>query len=438
MPIRPSTTSLALRGAAAVGGLAMVACPGVQAHAATTVFSGTSCIPAIAGDGLIDTPPENAWWVERLHLRDLAKAGLDGTGITIAVIDTGVDTTGNWFLDSDRVVRVEDFVPVDPNSKSSDMFDCTHGTSVAALIVGDRRAREDEGNKDAARVTGTDIRGIAPGAKVVALRALASSTQSDQDVAPVVKAVRRAVELKVNVINISQESYLKRTDYAEAIKLAIDNGITVVAASGNVPELAGNPSYPAAFPGVIAVGMSTPGDLAVTGSGWAPDMDIAVGAPGDAIATVLPGTWPAGRQMYYANGRGTSYAAPLVAGTVALMLQKEPGLTPAQVKERLKATADVTGSYAPPNGGQPSRPQLGAGIVNPWRAVMAPVVPDSQAKPPVDDGDQTGLQPDPPRDDRARNIALAVTGASVALAGLGLLIAKTLPLARRRGFRPAK
>lgn len=449
MTNRPRLALLARRGVATAGAFCLLAASvlaATPAHAAVDKFTGRSCIEVIQGQGVSAEPPRDIWWGDRLGFERLQKEGFDGTGVKIAVIDTGVDVVGNAWLSDVNVPIVEDFVPLEKqkNGNATDRFDCLHGTAVTGLIVGNPHARDAEktpAQRQFDQAHPTALRGIAPGAKVYALRAMASSEASGDDkvpIEPVINAIRRAIELKVDVINISLTTNIPDQAYADAVKAALDAGIVVVAAAGNQgPQL--SPYLPAAYPGVIGVGMTDKGDRVPAESGSSPQMSVSLGAPGVGLVTITPGSWKAKEQTYRYDSNGTSYAAPLVTGTVALMLQREPDLTPAQVRSRLMATADLPTATVPD-------PQLGQGLVNPWRALMevpapAPAASASPSPQPTAPSSTLGKPyvveyHDPMA--RPRTIALIAAGACVGLFTLALLITRALPAARRRKFRAAE
>src|SRR5262249_17636171 len=139
-----------------------------------------------------------------------------------------------------------------------------------------------------------------------------------------------------------------------AVQTALAKGVVVVAAAGNTGKT--ETVYPAAYNGVIAVaGIDTTGNR-FTSSTTGPY--IAVAAPGDGNVT---GADRDGNLYLRDDKGGTSFAAALVSGTVALIRARYPSLTPAQVARRLMDTAD-----APPGG---RNEEVGAGVVNPYRAV---------------------------------------------------------------------
>src|SRR5207237_1430911 len=155
-----------------------------------------------------------------------------------------------------------------------------------------------------------------------------------------------------------------------AVEYALHHDVVVVAAAGNDLPQGGDdandgagPFYPAAYPGVLAVGAVGPGGvLAGFSDRYTP---VGVTAPGVNVTSAYPGTFPA---AYDAVQNGTSFAAAFVSGVVALVRSAHPGLNAAQVVARIEATAHgATG------------PGTGHGLVDPVRAVTA-VLPAEQPR----------------------------------------------------------
>ncbi|MGJ6980548.1 S8 family peptidase [Aestuariimicrobium soli] len=388
------------------------------------------------------------WHLERLHMQqawqltDPQGRALDGQGVTIAVIDTGVSNLNSALLDPQTITTLN-FVPLEDDEKlaprgvgdTDQGINCGHGTGVTAVIVG-------QPNLDPR----TSYSGIAPGARVLAMRALKAEPTKQggtqkEDPTYTIRAIDEAVKRKVDVINISQAMSYGTPEYAAAVKRAIDAGTVVVAAAGNKDQSIDGAAYPASYPGVISVGLSNPQDIAPKELAHADSRNqVTVAAPGVGVLTLRPNRPPAAGKtsvadllanQAYVSETGTSFATPIVSGLVALMLQREPDLTPAQIRQRLVETAD------PPVGSVPDK-SLGHGVVNPMRALTGPAV-SSSGHP----SSETSLEPVTPRhpaevDRRPMWYALAAAGAALALAGAGLLIKLVVPPADRRGYRAAR
>jgi serine protease AprX len=287
--------------------------------------------------------------------------GFDGSGVGIAIIDSGV-TSWHDDLGSTRVTRFVDFV----NFQSGPYDDYGHGTHVAGILAGS--GYDSEGRR----------RGIAPGASLLVEKVLDSTGQGyiSNVIAAIDYAVANKDALRIRIINLSvaagvYESYT--TDpLTLAAKRAVDAGIVVVTAAGNLGKnQAGKVQYgaigaPGNAPWVITVGASSHmgtndrrDDIVAAFSSRGPGaIDFSAKpdlvAPGvgteslaDAASTLyltkpearLWGTIPTATEPYLALS-GTSMASPVVSGAIALMLQANPSLTPNLVKAILQYTAE--------------------------------------------------------------------------------------------------
>ncbi len=365
-------------------------------------------------------PDRDPWHLTRLNMTEAWKIAT-GRGIKVAVIDTGVAVNNSVHTPVDRF-SAWDVLPLKQGAAPNDPLNCQHGTVVASLIGAERDRRGI-----------TNFSGIAPDATVIGIRALYDNSQ--QEIDGVVAAIKVAITLRVDIINISQAAVGNRGEYADAIAEAVNSGIVVVAAAGNGNDQnmpPGTLAYPAVYPGVIAVGMTDQSDVADPASLILPGY-VSVAAPGVSILSTGPSSAEHG-QVYQKVAKGTSYSAPIVSGVVALMLQhaREAGgnLTPAQVKARLEVTAD------PPAGPVPDK-QLGYGIVNPVRALTGVEPPPTDQIQPAPSASFTPGEQAGHRDPAPLRIAMVVAGISLGLVLLGLGLHAALPAARARGGRPA-
>jgi serine protease AprX len=292
--------------------------------------------------------------------------GLDGSGVGVAIVDSGVAA---WHddLGSDRVVHFADFVDFLPTPYD----DYGHGTHVAGIIAGNGY------DSNGAR------KGIAPAANLVVLKVLDGSGYGyiSNVIAALDYAVQQRRKYNLRVINLSvaagvYESY--NTDpLTLAAKRAVQAGIVVVTAAGNLGRNAegttqyGGITAPGNAPWVLTVGASSHNgtidraDDSVAGFSsrgptyidYTAKPDIV--APGVGIesltdaSTVLYATHPTTRlwgtvdtvTAPYLSLSGTSMAAPVVTGAIALMLQANPALTPNLVKAILQFTAEHKSNY---------------------------------------------------------------------------------------------
>jgi serine protease AprX len=302
--------------------------------------------------------------------------GYDGTGIGIAVVDSGVYAQYDLMRTKNkRIVYSQNFVP--GSSSTDDLYG--HGTHVAVIAAG-------SGDASACSNCTKLIRGIAPNANIINLRVLDQNGVGTDST--VISAIQRAIDLKstynIRVINLSlgrpvYESY-KLDPLCQAVEAAWKAGIVVVVAAGNEGRNNtantygyGTISAPGNDPYAITVGamkaMGTPDrgdDLIASYSSKGPTLfdhvvkpDLV--APGNRIDAGLAANGSLGQnypeniipQNYfqpsagstnsvYFTLSGTSMATPMVSGAVADMLEKDSSLTPDQVKARLMKTAYKT------------------------------------------------------------------------------------------------
>lgn len=281
--------------------------------------------------------------------------------LVVAVVDTGVDldhpelrsrlVPGKNFVTqvetegddgTTQLIDLKDNGPMDDNG---------HGTHVAGIIA-------------AGESNGQGIAGIAPRVRIMPIKTLAYNESGfSSDVA---NGVIWAVDHGARIINMSLGAYGGSKALEKAVAYAQSKGAVVVAAMGNDRDdpdkgYGESPSYPAALPGVIAVGATDGADRSAYFSNagrW-----ISVSAPGDSIYSTTP-TKPVkghvGQDYDYMSG--TSMATPVVSGVIALMLSLTPNLSPAQIKSRLEQTSDDVGVPG-------FDTATGRGRVNPFKAL---------------------------------------------------------------------
>jgi serine protease AprX len=293
--------------------------------------------------------------------RARADYGVDGSGIEICMVDTGVDPNHEQ-LDSKAPIPFHDLV----NGLTTAYDDQGHGTHVASIAAGDGTGG----------VFAPSFNGVAPAASISAVKVLdASGIGEDSDV---VLGIEWCVDRpSVDVINISVTSELG-SDGSDAISQAVDaavtdHGVVVVAASGNTGDIPGSVASPASARKAITVGAvaewSAPldepwrseGIYLAPFSSRGPTIDGRnkpdVVAPGVSIAAASAGTTAS-----YAVKDGTSMASPFVAGLAALVLDEQPSWDPAAVKTAITGTAEDVGAAG-------ADPEWGAGLVDGLAAV---------------------------------------------------------------------
>jgi membrane-anchored mycosin MYCP len=336
-------------------------------------------------------------WAQQILSIAGAQTSAKGKGVKVAVIDSGVDP---------RHPQLAGQVVASVDLTGTDTRDCVgHGTAVAGIIAGKPGV--------------TPFFGVAPSARIIAIKFAASATQNDDRLLP--QGIRRAVALGADVINISAQTAADGPELRSAVQEALGKNVVIVAAAGNRDPQDGSlptPVFPAQYPGVISVG-------AVDQSGQVtqftnPRTQVSVIAPGNAVITTAP------NGGYYIK-EGKSFAAPFVAGVAALIRESHPNLTAAQVKQRIEATADGSRGVG-----------SGQGMVNPQEAVTAVISPDSG-------GSSTAGQIRPVKiampeqtDPVTRNVALGVTGAALGMAALVVAGGFVIPRGRRRGWKPGR
>lgn len=276
-----------------------------------------------------------------IHEARKLKGFREATGVIVAIVDSGIDR-GH----PDLAGVVDSFTNLlAPSEDDRDYRG--HGTHVAGII-------------SAVINNAVGIAGLCQ-ARLAVLKALPRRGGRWNPTA-YYQALAKPIELEARVVNLSLGGPLDPGERDIILDL-LDEGIVVVAAMGNEYE-EGNPkSYPAAYDGVIAVGASDEVDRRAAFS--CTGRHISLLAPGERILSTVPRYESefAATTMYDA-WPGTSMATPHVAAAAALLLAKNPRLTPAQVKKRLCRTADKTRW-------QSSRPsdQYGWGRLNIARAL---------------------------------------------------------------------
>lgn len=209
--------------------------------------------------------------------------------------------------------------PNDDNSSDNTY----HGTRVAGVIAAETN-------------NGLDVSGVCPNCEIMAVKVLNSEGYGTEE--SIVDGIIFAVDSGADIINMSLGGPTGSAAEEAAVNYAYNNGVLVVAASGNC--LGCTPcaiNYPAAFPNVISVGATdNSNELADHFSCGVGPLDLV--APGDGIRTLT------NTENTTDNIDGTSFASPIVAGVAGLMLSLDPSLTPSQITRHLNYNADDLGS----------------------------------------------------------------------------------------------
>jgi subtilisin family serine protease len=267
-----------------------------------------------------------------------------GEGVTIAMIDSGVDVHHPAFAGAD----ITTINMIEPGRDTPDH----HGTATTSLIVGQPESK---------------VPGIATAATI---RAYDVFNGADEPaLGDTARAIVQAVDDGADVINLSLSHRCNQVGPVHfdcdpgallpAVEYAESHGVVVVAAAGNDGDGAGfcdggNPitdvesngdHWPAKYPTVIAVGGTTR-----SGEPWvcSPDKSyVDVLAPADALLAAWFGDDEDGNDDGYAVRSGTSFSAPLVSGLIAVILAERPDLTPAEIRDLLAGAVDENGRLLP-------------------------------------------------------------------------------------------
>jgi type VII secretion-associated serine protease mycosin len=336
------------------------------------------------------------WSLQRVLLDRLWQGTDQGKGVRVAVIDTGVDDKNPQLAGAVDKAAGRDYLT---KGKGGDPTDdqVGHGTKVAGIIA----ARPHKG---------TGFVGVAPKATVIPIRQNDADNSGNSDT--MAQAITYAVAQGADVINISQDTTkpLSGTSaLAEAVRKAIEHNVVVVASAGN-DGLDGKVknTYPAAFQGVLAVASSDRNNERASFS--QAGTFVGVAAPGVDIVSTVPG----GGQC---TDNGTSFSAPFVAGVAALLKEKHPDWTTAQIVTQIEQTAERS-----VNGHDNF---VGWGVVDPVRAVQQSDITDPPSTPTPDPGPTKAPLPDvarfslaetpEQRNQRYATYALGLTVTSVAV-----------------------
>jgi serine protease AprX len=303
--------------------------------------------------------------------------GIDGAGIDVAVIDTGI-TAVPGLAGPDKFMDGADLSSDGQNPNLAFRDAQGHGTNMAGIIAGDGSG-------------GPLTVGVAPKARIINVKV--GAADGSADVSQVIAAVDWVVQNRNNygrnirVMNLSYttdaSTQYRNDPLAHAVENAWNAGIVVVASAGNEGNVKGRLGNPAMNPFVIAVGASARD--AQSGAyhvpAWSSDgngeRNPDIVAPGEAIASLrVPGslldsTYPAARYFDATNctsffrGSGTSQSAAVTTGAVALLLQQRPTLQPNDVKALLRKSAKQIDGI--------SEKRQGTGLISLTNALKTPL-----------------------------------------------------------------
>ncbi|WP_455119879.1 S8 family serine peptidase [Rothia dentocariosa] len=356
---------VALLGCGALAtGLALSGAPASAAPTASpTPITLTPAEAAVLGK---DDVRQHEYWLTDYRIVDAWKQST-GSGVTVAVIDTGVDGTHPDLVDN--VLEGYDASGEgSPNGWQGLGVEPMHGTEVASLIAG--HGHNVSGIPKIAGQPGkpAGVIGVAPDAKIlpISLNMVSNAEKSIDEQIPA--AVRYAVDHGAQVINLSigsnKTTWPKSWD--DAFAYAEEKGVVVVASAGNRGSGITQVGAPATIPGVLTVGGVDRQREASKGSSTQ-GISIGVTAPSNDMIAAAPGN-------KYMIWSGSSASAPLVSGLAALIKSKYPNLSAAQIIQRITESADDTGAVG-------RDPVYGFGIINPLMALDPSTPQDATENP---------------------------------------------------------
>ncbi|GAA2817133.1 type VII secretion-associated serine protease mycosin [Streptomyces showdoensis] len=365
------------------------------------------------------------WALQRVLLDELWQ-DTKGEGVRVAVIDTGVDDVNPQLKRAVDAKAGKDYLKPDkenpgPGDATRGKTDGTvdevgHGTKVAGIIA-------------ARPAKGTGFVGLAPEAMIIPIRQNDEKNSGKSDT--MAEAIDYARTKGAHVINISQDTAQPLgpdSAMAKAVARAVAADIVVVASAGNdgIDGKSKN-TYPAAFPGVLAVGSSDRNNERAAFSQSGPFVGVA--APGVDIVSTVPG----GGQCV---DNGTSFSAPYVAGVAALLRAKHKDWSAAQIITRIEQTAvrSINGHDI----------HVGWGVIDPVRALADTAGdPAPLSSPTPDPGPPKPAAPEPARmamsetpQERSERLATYALGIGAVLVAVVAGAAAVIRDSRRR--RPAR
>lgn len=280
-------------------------------------------IASISGKPAPPPPPAESlpWGIDRIdadlvwdvnHDMSLDAGANAGAGVTVAVVDTGIDLTHPDL----KANIVGSYNAISPTSSAND--DNGHGTHVAGIIAGIDNS--------------VGVIGVAPNASLLAVKVL--NKRGTGYISDIIEGIQWSVANGAKVINMSLGSSSDVQSFHDACAAAYSQGVVIVAAAGNSGPGSNTVEYPAKYAEVIAVSATDSSNTIASFSSRGPEVEIA--APGVSITSCYKGGG-------YATMSGTSMASPHVAGVAALIIAS--GVNgPDAVRACLAQTADDLGA----------------------------------------------------------------------------------------------
>jgi subtilisin family serine protease len=278
-----------------------------------------------------------------------SNTGLIGTGVTVAMIDTGADLSHpalqsslvagfNFINESNSASELSDLDPATAaalTQSTTSILDSQNlvlqNSSTVAILSQSTTSILDGPPRAFGHGTMTAglVHLIAPGASIMPLKAFASDGSSD--LFNIVRAIYYAADNGANIISMSFELTQSSPALQTAIQYALSKNVIVVAASGNDGQQM--LVFPAGYNAVIGVGSTDNQDAKSTFTNFGTN-GVFIAAPGEGVITTYPGG-------NYAAAWGTSFSTPLIAGEAALILQAKPGYKTSDVANAISRAVAV-------------------------------------------------------------------------------------------------
>ncbi|MFH8366421.1 type VII secretion-associated serine protease mycosin [Streptomyces sp. NPDC018031] len=336
-------------------------------RAAASGIAGLLLIGSAATPAHAESIRSRQWYLTVMKAEQMWETST-GEGITVAVIDSGVDAD---IADlQGQVLPGRDDAPERPGDEHTD-YD-GHGTTMALLIAGTGRANGGQGTF-----------GLAPGAKILPIRlpwVEDANLRSKEFNANLSKGIRHAADAGAQVINIASGSFKGSDQLTAAVKYALDKGSLIFASTGN--DGTSDVGFPVSTPGVVGVAAIGRNLHRTSESNFGPYVDVA--APGDEMYHACP------NGIDLCRSHGTSDATAIASASAALIWAEHPDWTNNQV---LRVMLNTIGG---PTSGAKRTDAIGYGLVRPRVALKDPGDPGPADVYPLPDFKQAETPPPKP------------------------------------------